>query len=155
MRGDYGNDLRIHHPANSPSDASAMFGLIHGGGFCLGNDFIHSYQLRAIASIHHVTVVNLSYHLTPEHRFPAGPNDRKPPGLPGVSACIPYFLEEGIVPAQYKDFYLVREQNVDSMVINKEAMDFVLAAYRPDIMSAAFSPFQSEHPHTGMPPVYM
>ncbi|KAJ4156189.1 hypothetical protein NW754_007813 [Fusarium falciforme] len=202
MRDGYSSELRIHHPSKSSTDTRAMFVLIHGGGFCLGNNFIHSYQSQAIASLHDVTVVNLSYRLAPEHKFPAGPNDvwdsmkwlsqegnakelgcdlslgfyiggvsaggnlsavtaqrwvseKCMPKLTGVWACIPYLLEEEIVPIQYKGFYLARKQNADAMVINKDAMDFVLDAYNPDISSPAFSPFRAEHPHTGMPPVYI
>ncbi|KAM0276301.1 hypothetical protein ACHAQH_006892 [Verticillium albo-atrum] len=202
MRDGYQSEIRIHHPVKSSSDARPMFVLIHGGGFCLGNNFIHSYQSRAIASVHNVTVVNLSYRLAPDHRFPAGPDDvwdsmkwlsqednakelgcdlslgfyiggvsaggnlsavtaqqwvseKCTPNISGVWACIPYLLDPEIVPAQYMDLYLAREQNADAMVINKEAMAFVKDAYRQDVFSPAFSPFQADHPHTGMPPVYI
>ncbi|KAH7354497.1 alpha/beta hydrolase fold-3 domain-containing protein [Plectosphaerella cucumerina] len=202
MRDGHLSELRVHLPPQPSPMTRAMFVFIHGGGFCLGNSFFHSYQTRAIASLHNVVVVSLSYRLAPEHKFLAGPNDvwdsmewlsqeanakelgcdlflgfyiggvsaggnlsavtaqrwvseGRTPKLSGVWACIPYVLEKEIVPPQYKDLYLARVQNADAMVINKEAMDFVLDAYRPDIFSPAFPPFRAENPHTGMPPVYI
>ncbi|XEV01501.1 hypothetical protein FSHL1_006788 [Fusarium sambucinum] len=202
MRDGYESELRVHQPPGQSPGVRAMFVMIHGGGFCLGNSYTHSYQSRAIASLHNLTVVNLSYRLAPEHRFPTGPDDvwdslqwlsqadnakelgcdlslgfyiggvsaggnlsavtaqrwvseNRTPKLSGVWACIPYLLETEIVPAEYKHLYLARKQNANAMVINQEAMEFVGEAYRPDVLSPSFSPFQADHPHEGMPPVYI
>ncbi|VUC26800.1 unnamed protein product [Clonostachys rosea] len=52
--------------------------LLHGGGFCIGHySYLASYS-RAIASLHGVTVVNISYRLAPEFKFPTAPHDVKP-----------------------------------------------------------------------------
>ncbi|KAM0229906.1 hypothetical protein ACHAPO_009628 [Fusarium lateritium] len=75
MRDGYESELRVHQPPGQSPGVRAMFVMIHGGGFCLGNSYTHSYQSRAIASLHNLTVVNLSYRLAPEHRFPTGPDD--------------------------------------------------------------------------------
>lgn len=75
MRDGYLSEIRIHHPAKPSSDARPMFVLIHGGAFAFGNNYVMSSQSRSIAAAHDVTVVNLSYRLAPEHKFPASSDD--------------------------------------------------------------------------------
>ncbi|KAI9148783.1 AB hydrolase superfamily protein [Paramyrothecium foliicola] len=75
MRDGYQSEIRIHHPAKPSTSPRGMFVHVFGGGFCMGNNFIHSYQSRPIATLHNLTVVNISYRLAPEHKFPTAPND--------------------------------------------------------------------------------
>lgn len=75
MRDGHQSELRIHQPAGKSAAPRGMFVVIHGGGFCLGRNFSLSYQSRAIATLHNLTVVNISYRLAPDYKFPTAPQD--------------------------------------------------------------------------------
>jgi acetyl esterase/lipase len=77
------------------------------------------------------------------------------PPLTGIWLSIPYVLEAELVPAKYKDLFFSREQNSNSLIINKEAIEYVTGAYEPDKTSPDFSPFNNKRAHTGLPPVYI
>lgn len=77
------------------------------------------------------------------------------PRLSGVWLNVPHVLERELVPPEYRDLYLAREQNANAPVFTEDMMKLILGGYRPDIRSPAFSPFQAENPHVGMPPVYI
>jgi acetyl esterase/lipase len=59
------------------------------------------------------------------------------------------------VPQAYKHLWFSRNQNENAMILNKGTIDYMLAAYEPDVHSADFSPFNHPAPHSGMPPVYI
>lgn len=52
-----------------------LVALSFGGAFCFGSRFQLAPQSRAIAKATGAVVVNISYRLAPEHKFPTGPND--------------------------------------------------------------------------------
>lgn len=150
---------------------------------------------QTLAALYGATVVNFSYRLAPEFKFPTAPNDvwdslkwlaanadalgadtntgfilggssaganlaavvsqraldEKPsPPLTGVWLSIAWLVEEEIVPAEYKDLFFSREQNQDALILNQKAMDYLSAAYSPDIHSPDFSPFNAKNPHKGL-----
>lgn len=49
--------------------------LVYGGAFCMGSVYGLAPQARDIAKTTGAVVVNISYRLAPEHKFPTGPND--------------------------------------------------------------------------------
>ncbi|CAN9247238.1 unnamed protein product [Alternaria alternata] len=77
------------------------------------------------------------------------------PPITGLSLAIPWLLSEEIVPQAYKHLWFSRNQNENAMILNKGTIDYMLAAYEPDVHSADFSPFNHPAPHSGMPPVYI
>ncbi|RYP67216.1 hypothetical protein DL769_005816 [Monosporascus sp. CRB-8-3] len=72
MRDGHMSNIRIHKPQMFSRRTVV---LIHGGGFCVGHNTLVSVHARAIASLYGATVVNLSYRLAPEFKFPTAPND--------------------------------------------------------------------------------
>ncbi|KAL0944988.1 alpha beta hydrolase fold-3 domain-containing protein [Colletotrichum truncatum] len=79
----------------------------------------------------------------------------KSPQMSGVWLQIPWLLEKPIVPERYQYSWFSREQNAQALIINEHAMEFVKEAYKPDLLSPDFSPFNATNPHRGMPPVYL
>lgn len=77
------------------------------------------------------------------------------PKLTGISLGVPLLLDEQLVPEKYKHLWFSREQNADSMLLNNQALAHMMQSYEPDISSPDWSPFNSETPHTGLPPVYI
>ncbi|KAH6986612.1 alpha/beta hydrolase fold-3 domain-containing protein [Ilyonectria destructans] len=73
MRDGYKSKIRIHKPASS--SVTGLLVLLHGGGFCLGHNANVSVDSRVLASLYSITVVNISYRLAPEYKFPTAPND--------------------------------------------------------------------------------
>lgn len=75
MRDGYESEIRIHKPKSPPDSGSPLVVLLFGGGFIMGSNMQLSPYAHALAETYGATVVNLSYRLAPEHKFPAGPND--------------------------------------------------------------------------------
>jgi acetyl esterase/lipase len=75
MRDGYQSSLRIHKPSTSTTLPTPLVVLIYGGGFCLGHNSHLSPYSRAIAALYDVTVVNISYRIAPEFKFPTAPHD--------------------------------------------------------------------------------
>ncbi|KQJ98621.1 probable carboxylesterase 12 [Brachypodium distachyon] len=72
--------VRIYLPAQAKANGTAKLPLVvfyHGGGFVTESAFSPMYQryLNALASKAGVLVVSVDYHLSPEHRLPAGYDD--------------------------------------------------------------------------------
>ncbi|KAH6974636.1 Alpha/Beta hydrolase protein [Ilyonectria sp. MPI-CAGE-AT-0026] len=76
------------------------------------------------------------------------------PLMTGVWLAMPYLLEEDIVPATHKDIWFSRKQNSEALILNQDAIDYITAAYKQDIRSPDFSPFNVKGAHRGLPPVY-
>lgn len=76
------------------------------------------------------------------------------PPMAGVWLNMPFFFTQDTVPEKYKEIWTSREQNKSAMIIDGAAVDFIMASYAPNVRSPDFSPFNDEHPHAGMPPVY-
>ncbi|KAE8136333.1 Alpha/Beta hydrolase protein [Aspergillus pseudotamarii] len=74
MRDGYQSNLHIVKPGNS-SGANPVVVLIFGGAFVMGTNIQSIVWARAIASLYGATVVQPSYRLAPEHKFPTAPND--------------------------------------------------------------------------------
>ncbi|CAH0055330.1 unnamed protein product [Clonostachys solani] len=73
MRDGHSHEIRVYKP-NDLAEGPLVV-LLHGGGFCIGHySHLGSYS-RAIASLYGVTVVNISYRLAPEFKFPTAPHD--------------------------------------------------------------------------------
>jgi acetyl esterase len=70
-----GGDLRVrlYRPFADPSLPVTMF--FHGGGFMLGNLDTHDGLCRALAGASGSAVAAVEFRLSPEHRFPAAPDD--------------------------------------------------------------------------------
>ncbi|KAF3347707.1 1-phosphatidylinositol-4,5-bisphosphate phosphodiesterase 1 [Verticillium dahliae VDG2] len=84
MRDGRLSEMRIYQPDNSTTAVRPLFVLVHGGGFCVGNNHAPGFRSRLIAAANDMTVVNVSYRLAPEHPFPAAPNDVWDAGMPRV-----------------------------------------------------------------------
>jgi acetyl esterase/lipase len=74
MRDGYNSELHITKPGNSSSPSPVVV-LIFGGAFVMGSNTQSVIWARAIASLYGATVVQPSYRLAPEHKFPTAPND--------------------------------------------------------------------------------
>ncbi|KAJ5201017.1 Alpha/Beta hydrolase protein [Penicillium cf. viridicatum] len=74
MRDGHQSELHIVKPGNS-SSANPLVVLIFGGAFIMGTNIQSIIWARMIAALYGATVVQPSYRLAPEHRFPTGPND--------------------------------------------------------------------------------
>ncbi|GCB24361.1 AB hydrolase superfamily protein B1A11.02 [Aspergillus awamori] len=76
MRDGYQNELHITKPGNSSSSSgNPVVVLIYGGFFVMGTNIQSIVWARTIAHLYGATVVQPSYRLAPEHKFPAAPND--------------------------------------------------------------------------------
>ncbi|KAE8417103.1 Alpha/Beta hydrolase protein [Aspergillus pseudocaelatus] len=74
MRDGYQSNLHIVKPGSS-SGANPVVVLIFGGAFVMGTNIQSIVWARAIAALYGATVVQPSYRLAPEHKFPTAPND--------------------------------------------------------------------------------
>lgn len=66
---------RIHKPARSPPQASPLYVMFHGGGFCLGGLESETQHSRMLVQELGVTVLNVDYRLAPEFQFPTAAHD--------------------------------------------------------------------------------
>jgi acetyl esterase/lipase len=202
MRDGSLSNIRIHKSNTSKGSPTPLVVLIYGGGFCIGHNTHISIYSRAIAKLYDATVVNISYRLAPEFKFPTAPNDvwdslewittsenastlgvdistgfyiggtsaganlaavttqrwtteQRQPKLRGLWLNVPYVLEDELVPAKYKHLWFSREQNADSLIWSKAAIDYLKENYEPDVRSPDFSPFNAKNPHKGLPPVHI
>ena len=64
--------LRIIAPEG---ESSGVFLHIHGGGWTLGENDMQDPRLQRLARDTGLTVVSVGYRLSPEHPYPAGPDD--------------------------------------------------------------------------------
>ncbi|PIG86174.1 lipase/esterase [Aspergillus arachidicola] len=74
MRDGYQSNLHITKPGNS-SGANPVVVLIFGGAFVMGTNIQSIVWARTIAALYGATVVQPSYRVAPEHKFPTAPND--------------------------------------------------------------------------------
>ncbi len=64
--------LRVIAPAG---ESSGAFLHIHGGGWTLGDNDMQDLRLQRLAQDTGLTVISVGYRLSPEHPYPAGPDD--------------------------------------------------------------------------------
>lgn len=73
-------------------------------------------------------------------------DEQQRPTLSGLWLDIPaIFHSEHNVPEQYRELWLSREQNVDTLVINRETLKWTYAHFEPDGDSPLYSPLNSSH----------
>ncbi|NWW30653.1 AAAD deacetylase, partial [Panurus biarmicus] len=65
--------VRLFLPRRAPAGLRRAVLYFHGGGWCLGDAGMHSYDLmsRRISNELNAVVVSVNYRLAPPHRFPA------------------------------------------------------------------------------------
>ncbi|GCB24321.1 AB hydrolase superfamily protein B1A11.02 [Aspergillus awamori] len=143
MRDGYQNELHITKPGNSSSSSgNPVVVLIYGGFFVMGTNIQSIVWARTIAHLYGATVVQPSYRLAPEHKFPAAPNDiwdsvqwiaanevaldadlskgfvivkeRLSPPITGVLASIPVCISQETLPEKYKELWVSKEQNANA-----------------------------------------
>lgn len=73
MRDGFVSEARVHQP--STEGKHPLLVLLFGGGFMFGDCDQLSPYARMATKLLGVTVINLSYRLAPEHKFPTAPND--------------------------------------------------------------------------------
>ncbi|NGZ84654.1 alpha/beta hydrolase [Duganella sp. SAP-35] len=67
--------LYVYTPADAGKDPLPVLLYFHGGGFVTGGTLAYEASIRALASRSGAIVVSVEYHLAPEHKYPAAPND--------------------------------------------------------------------------------
>lgn len=75
MRDEFSSELKVFKPTKPPADGSPLIVLAFGGGFAIGSNQQLTAISRTLTKLFGATVVNLSYRLAPEHKFPTGVND--------------------------------------------------------------------------------
>ncbi|KAL4922823.1 putative lipase/esterase [Aspergillus aurantiobrunneus] len=75
MRDGFQSKLHITKPATSSPTGHPVVVLIFGGAFVMGTNIQSVVWARAIATLYGATVVEPSYRLAPECKFPTAPND--------------------------------------------------------------------------------
>lgn len=75
MRDGFQSPIKVHAPTSPPADGSPLIVLMFGGGFLAGSVHQMTPYARALVRTFGATVVNLSYRLAPEWKFPASQND--------------------------------------------------------------------------------
>jgi acetyl esterase len=64
---------RLHLPSVERTDGVLVF--LHGGGFVFGDTVTHDAQSRRLANRSGLAVLTVDYRRSPEHPFPAAPDD--------------------------------------------------------------------------------
>ncbi|CAH0026009.1 unnamed protein product [Clonostachys rhizophaga] len=147
MRDGHTHEIRVYKPDDLAEGPLVV--LIYGGGFCMGHYSHFGSYSRAIASLYGATVVNISYRLAPEFKFPMAPNDV------GIWLNVPLLLVQEIIPDDQRELWISREQNAEAMIINEESMGFIRSSYNPHVTSPDFSPVNQQGAHTGLPPTHI
>ncbi|KAL7940703.1 alpha/beta hydrolase fold-3 domain-containing protein [Trichoderma barbatum] len=74
MRDGHQNNALVYKPT-AASQSRPLVVLIHGGGYCLGDNSLMRTHAAAISILYSAVVVCVSYRLAPEFKFPTAPND--------------------------------------------------------------------------------
>lgn len=75
MRDGFTNVAKVRKPASSSAPAGPLIVYAFGGGFCGGSNEQMGREARAFVRLFGAVVVNLSYRLSPEHKFPVPVED--------------------------------------------------------------------------------
>ncbi|KAF5228558.1 hypothetical protein FANTH_14472 [Fusarium anthophilum] len=73
----------------------------------------------------------------------------------GQFLSVPPLLPLPVVPEKYKEYYLSFEQNHSITVLPPDLVGKFMEAYKPDINSPLFVPFNHPKGHSGAPPTYI
>ncbi|KAK5712473.1 hypothetical protein LTR15_012053 [Elasticomyces elasticus] len=77
IRDGYQSAIKIHRPASKPFGGSPLIVLLHGGGFVAGLKDQLTGTARGFARQFGAVVVNLSYRMGPEYKWPVPSNDAR------------------------------------------------------------------------------
>lgn len=77
------------------------------------------------------------------------------PALTGVWMCMPCILDKEIIPPEYADVFISREQAANATLVDTQNLYSVIETSKPDVRSPDWSPFNFPEPHKGMPPCYI
>lgn len=75
MRDGFESELKIFKPTSPPPTGSPLVVLVFGGGFVVGSNGQLTAVSRTLTAKFGATVVNISYRLAPECKFPTQVND--------------------------------------------------------------------------------
>lgn len=75
MQDGHTNEARVYTNVAQSSKPRALVVLFHGGGWIGGTNRQMSFYSRPLAILHDAIIVNPSYRLAPEHKFPAAHHD--------------------------------------------------------------------------------
>ncbi|KAK5677477.1 hypothetical protein LTS10_010049 [Elasticomyces elasticus] len=75
MRDGYQSAIKIHRPASKPSTGSPLIVLLYGGGFVAGSKDQLTGTARGFVRQFGAVVVNISYRMSPEYKWPVPSND--------------------------------------------------------------------------------
>jgi acetyl esterase len=67
--------LYVYTPADAGKEPLPVLLYFHGGGFVTGGTLAYEASIRALTVRSGAIVVSVEYHLAPEHKYPAAPND--------------------------------------------------------------------------------
>lgn len=81
-------------------------------------------------------------------------DEKLSPPLTGQYLCIPGVLPPPVVPEKYKELYLSHEQNAQSPILPRAAIDMFMKAYQPDDHDPLYVPVNHPKGHTGLPPAF-
>ncbi|RYC79666.1 hypothetical protein BFJ63_vAg17447 [Fusarium oxysporum f. sp. narcissi] len=73
----------------------------------------------------------------------------------GQFLSVPPLLPLPVIPEKYRKYYLSFEQNHSISVLPSELVGKFMEAYKPDINSPLFVPFNHPKGHSGVPPTYI
>jgi len=77
------------------------------------------------------------------------------PRLTGVWMCMPCVLDKNIVPEEFKEVFISREQAAKALLVDTANLYSVIESSKPDVHSPDWSPFNSTKAHIDMPPCYI
>ncbi|KAK5127090.1 hypothetical protein LTR85_008450 [Meristemomyces frigidus] len=75
MRDGFKSTIKVHKPSSPPSSGSPLIVLIFGGGWISGGKDQMTPFARPMVRLFGAVVVNISYRLAPEHKFPKSQED--------------------------------------------------------------------------------
>src|ERR1700761_1826498 len=70
MRDGFASSIKIHKPSQPPASGSPLIVFCFGGGFISGSSDSGTPYARAFVRLFGAVVVNISYRLAPENKFP-------------------------------------------------------------------------------------
>lgn len=74
--------------------------------------------------------------------------------ITGAWLSVPFLLDASIVPEEYRDLFISREQNKDAPVMGLDGVDAFKNAWSPDWNDEKTTPFAAKDPFVEFPPTY-